>query len=171
MSYSITTIDSITFTESHARHMAAKVSADLKRMQRFYNYPSDADIASYETELIALMKAGYLGVATYGFKRNDAWIVPTLRYAAQDLQGASANDDDPGRVTAGADTSGAYFHAYMTYSSAWDKLTAAQQAAFKATLPFQRSGAPQPSVNGYFSDDKTYSAGGRALSRAVVRSY
>ena len=37
-SYTIT--ETTTFTVTHARHMAAKVSADLKRMQRFYGYPS-----------------------------------------------------------------------------------------------------------------------------------
>jgi hypothetical protein len=171
MSYSITTTDSITFTESHARHMAAKVSADLKRMQRFYSYPSDADIANYEAELIAVMKAGYLGTTTYGFWRDGAWIEPTLKYTAHDLAGTSANDDDPGRIRTGANVAGASFYSYMTYSPAWNSLTTAQQDAFKGTLPFRRGGAPEPAVNGYLSDDKTYSAGGRSLSRAVVRSY
>ena len=38
-SYSYT--ESTTFTVTHARHMAAKVATDLKRMQRFYGKPSD----------------------------------------------------------------------------------------------------------------------------------
>ena len=40
---------------------------------------------------------------TYGFKRNGQWIEPTLKYAARDLAGASAGDDDPGRVLPGKD--------------------------------------------------------------------
>ena len=67
--------------------MAAKVATDLKRMQRLYGSPSDADIASYETEVIDLLKAGYLGTVTYGFRRDNDWIEPTLRYTAHDLAG------------------------------------------------------------------------------------
>ena len=54
MSYSFTASESITFTVTHARHMAAKVSADLKRMQRFYQSPTDESIAQYEAEIVAL---------------------------------------------------------------------------------------------------------------------
>ena len=42
MSYSFAIIQSATFTVTHARHMAAKVATDLKRMQRLYDVPSDA---------------------------------------------------------------------------------------------------------------------------------
>jgi len=49
-----------TFTVTHARHMAAKVGTDLKRMQRLYGLPSDADIAKYEAEVIEFLKSGYL---------------------------------------------------------------------------------------------------------------
>ena len=171
MSYSYSVSESTTFTVTHARHMAAKVATDLKRMQRFYGAPSDASIAQYEAELIDLLKAGYLGTVTYGFRREGKWIVPTLRYTAKELAGGSANDDDPGRVPAGADVTGASFYNYLTYSDAWDKLTEAQQTAFKANLPFQRVGAPEPGINGYLVEDRTYSAGGRAMNRASVRSY
>jgi hypothetical protein len=168
-SYTIT--ESATFTVTHARHMAAKVSADLKRMQRFYGYPSDSDIANYEGEVIELLKAGYLGTLTVGFKRNDQWIEPTLRYTARDLAGMAANDDDPGRVLPGRDVSGATFYNYLTYSASWDALSASERDSFKRRMPFYRTNATQPTVNGYLVDDKTYSAGGRALGRASVRAY
>lgn len=168
-SYTIT--ETATFTVTHARHMAAKVSADLKRMQRFYGYPSDSDIASYESEVTELLKAGYLGTLTVGFKRNDQWIEPTLRYTARDLAGMAANDDDPGRVLPGRDVSGASFYNYLTYSTSWDALSASERDSFKRRMPFYRTNATQPTVNGYLVDDKTYSAGGRALGRASVRAY
>lgn len=160
-----------TFTLTHARHLAAKVATDLRRMQRLYNEPSDKWIADYETEVTELLRQGYLGTATYGFKRNGEWIEPTLRYTANDLYKGST-DDDPGRVVPGKNVVGATFYSYMTYSLAWDKLTGAQQNAIKQALPFQRTGADQPSVanGGYFAEDKNYSAGGRSLSRASVRS-
>lgn len=171
MSYSFTLTQTTTFTVTHARHMAAKVATDLKRMQRFYGWLSDSDIADYEAEIIALLKGGYLREVTYGFKRDGKWIEPTLRYTAQDLSGASGSDDDPGRIRPSANISGASFYSYLRYSVAWDGLSETEKEAFKKTLPFQRSGAPEPGVNGYLSRDRTYSAGGRALDRATVRSY
>src|SRR5690606_6748846 len=118
MPFSSSYTESSTFTITHARHMAAKVATDLKRMQRLYDYPSDRDIADYETEVIELLKAGYLGTITYGFRRDGNWIEPTLRYTAQDLAGGSANDDDPGKVRPGANVAGAAFYNYLTYSAA-----------------------------------------------------
>ena len=171
MSYSFTLSESLSFTVTYARHMAAKVATDLKRLQRLYGKPSDIDIANYETEVIAFLKEGYLGTVTYGFRRNDNWIEPTLRYTARDLAGAAANDDDPGRVRPGADISGAAFYSYLTYSPTWNMLSLNDKEAFKNQLPFQRGGAPEPGVSGYFSADRTYSAGGRALDRTSVRSF
>lgn len=171
MTSSITVTEAATFTVTHARHMAAKVATDLKRMQRMYDAPSDTAIAQYETEVVELMKAGYLGTVSYGFRRDDVWIVPTLRYTAQDLLGSAASDDDPGRIRPGADITDATFYSYLTYSASWNRLTSEQQVAFKRTLPFFRGGAPEPGVDGYFSPDLVYSAGGRALNRDSVRSW
>jgi hypothetical protein len=94
-----------------------------------------------------------------------------LRYTAHELAAGDVNDD-PGRVRPGQDVAGATFYSYLTYSSAWDRLTPAEKAQVKQALPIQRVGAALPAVhNGYFADDKTYSAGGRSLARASVRSY
>lgn len=171
MSSSYTISSTQTFTVTHARHMAAKVATDLKRMQRFYSSPSDTSIANFETEVTELLKAGYLGTVTYGFQRNSNWIEPTLRYTARDLASAATNDDDPGRVRPGADVSGASFGSYLTYSFAWTALTQTQRNSFEAALPFSRSGAPEPGVAGYLASDRTYSSGGRALDRSTVRSF
>lgn len=170
MTLSYTVSQTATFTITHARHMAAKVATDLKRMQRFYGAPRDSEIAGYEEELALFLRHGYLGTVMYGFRRNGAWIEPSLRYAARDLAGGSANDDDPGRVRPGANIIGAGFYSYLTYSSSWDRLSEGERNAFKGLLPFQRSGAPEPSISGYLHTDRTYSAGGRALDRASVRA-
>jgi hypothetical protein len=171
MSSSFTITDTITFTLTHAKHMAAKVATDLKRLQRLYGSPSDPAIAYCEAEVIELLKAGYLGTLTVGFRRDDHWIEPTVRYTARDLAGGVADDDDPGRIKPGANIDGASFYNYLTYSSAWYGLTAAEQDAFKKAMPFYRTGTPEPSVDGYLAADRTYSAGGRALDRASVRSW
>jgi hypothetical protein len=171
MTSSFTVTETTSFTVTHARHMAAKVATDLKRMQRFYGRPSDRAIADYEIEVTNLVKAGFLDTVTYGFKRDGKWIQPTLKYTARDLAGSTANDDDPGRVLPGADTEGATFYSYLTYSPAWNRLTESAKAAFLKTLPFMRGGAPEPEVNGYFINDLVYSSGGRALNRASIRSH
>jgi hypothetical protein len=171
MTDSFTISLSESFTVTHARHMAAKVATDLKRMQRLYGDPIDERIARYEAEIIEFLKAGYLGTVWYGYRRNGTWIVPTLRYTARDLSGTAAEDDDPGRVRPGADISNAKFYTYLTYGSAWNNATTIEREAFRRRLPFQRGDAPEPGVNGYMIDDRTYSAGGRALSRASLRSF
>lgn len=171
MTSSYTLSESQTFTVTHARHMAAKVATDLKRMQRLYGKPSDAAIADYEAEIIQLLKQGLLGTVSYGFRKDGDWIEPMVRYTARDLAGGSANDDDPGRIRPGKDISGAGFCSYLTYSAAWHEMTAAQRAAVKSELPIDRDDASEPGVNGYMVSDRTYSSGGRALDRSSVRGY
>jgi hypothetical protein len=169
MTDSFTLTESQTFTITHARHMAAKVATDLKRMQRLYGSPSDTHIAELESEITEFLKEGYLGTVTYGYRRDANWIEPALRYTARELAGSAANDDDPGRVRPGANVTGAAFHSYMSYSVAWTVLPDTDKDAFRKRLPFTRTGAPEPGVNGYLSEDRTYSSGGRALNRASVR--
>lgn len=170
MSSSYTVSESKTFTVAHARNMAAKVAADLKRIQRFYGSPSDAHIANYEAEVVELLKAGYLSEVTYGYRRDNQWVEPMLRYTAKDLANDDGNGDDPGKIRPGANINGASFYSFLTYSSAYLALTSAQQEAFSKNLPLQRGHAEQPGVNGYLVTDRTYSAGGKALDRASLRS-
>lgn len=166
-SYSVT--DTESFTHTDAVHIAAKVAADLKRMQRFYGKPSDDWIQKFKAEAVELLQHGYLGTVTYGFLRGGRWIEPTLSYTARDLLGDAANDHDPGRIRPGAPTGGALFNSYLFYSSAWDILTPKQRAGFKRRLPFTRTAAPEPGSNGYWSGDLTYSAGNRAIDRSILR--
>ncbi|HET6763931.1 MAG TPA: hypothetical protein VFH27_09665, partial [Longimicrobiaceae bacterium] len=97
MSGSYTETGSVSFTLTHAKHLAAKVATDLKRIQRFYGTPSDEWIASFEAEVTQFLREGFLKEVTYGFKRNGQWIEPTLRYTARTLADG-VTDDDPGRI-------------------------------------------------------------------------
>lgn len=171
MSTSFAFTESQSFTITHARHLAAKVATDLKRIQRLYGRPSDASVADYEEEVIVLLRHGYLKSVSYGFKRDGRWIEPSLHYTAQQL--TAANDDDPGRVRPGASIAGASFYSYLTYADAWfSELSAADRDNFeKNKLPFIRSGSDAPGIDGYLVHDLTYSSGGRALERATVRSF
>lgn len=168
MSYSFTTTESSTFTITHAKHIAAKVATDLKRMQRFYGYPSDDSIDEYESEITLMLKHGYLETVAYGFKKNGNWIEPTLKYEASDF--SSGTNDDPGRIRPNKDVTGASFYSYLTYSAKWTMLNEIEKENFKETLPFQRGGANEPGIDGYLDYDRTYASGGRALSRATIRS-
>lgn len=166
-SYSQTT----TFTVTHAKYLASKVAADLKRIQRLYGSPNDSVIASYEEELVEYLKKGYLSEVTYGFQLNDKWIEPTVRYTAQDLSGMSYGDDDPGKIRPGANIAGATFTSYLITNSAYGNLSSAERANFESILPVKRNGAPAPGINGYLNSDKSYSSGGVALNRSSVKNY
>ena len=170
MSTTYTQTSTQTFTRAHAKRISYRVATDLKRMQRLYGAPTDQEIEDYDGELIELLTAGYLGSVAYGFRRNNKWIEPTLRYTAFELAD-SGFGDDPGRVPAKADISGATFYSYLTYSSAWDALSPSARAAFNETLPIKRVGAPEPGVDGYVQQDLAYSAGGRGVQREIVRSW
>ena len=169
MSYSFAVTESETFTVSHARHIACKVSTDLLRLQRLYGEPSDEIIDAFEAELIEFLKHDYLHTVTYGFKRNGAWVV-AVRYRA--VSGDLIADDDPGRVHPGVDITGARFSSYLVYNWRWSQLSQLEQDAFEATLPFKRTDAPEPGVEGgYWEEDRSYSAGGRGLSRSTLRRW
>ena len=171
MTNSLTVSYSRTFTVTHARHLAAKVATDLKRMQRFYGRPSDRRINDYEAEVIELLKAGYLATVKYGFQRSGCWVPPTLLYTAHDLAAGAATDQDPGRVSPGADVRGAHFYSYLTYSQAWWQASPSEREAVEKRLPFRRESADEPGLNGQFVADRYYSSGGRALNRSSLRSW
>lgn len=171
MSHSYTNTESQTFTVTHAKHLASKVATDLKRIQRFYNSPSDLWIEQYEKELIEFLRKGYLKVVTYGFQKEGKWIEPTLQYTAKDLAGLASADDDPGRILPGLSVEGAHFTSYLIKNDTYWNSTEAEKNTFSNALPFQRSGADEPGINGYLSSDKTYSSGGKALERSIVKKY
>lgn len=169
MSYSHTVTETKTFTVTHAKHIAAKVATDLKRMQRFYGQPSDTKIEEFEAEIVEFLKHGYLDKVTYGFKKHENWIEPSLVYTAKEL--SDSNSDDPGKIRPGKDISGANFYSFLEYSATWFSLPVSEKQSFEQTLPFSRSTADTPGISGYLEDDRTYSSGGKSLSRASVRSY
>lgn len=160
-----------TFTLTHAKYLASKIATDLKRMQRFYEKPYDNDIVAYEDEIIELLKNGYLESITYGFKRDGKYIEPTLKYIAQELAVLYQIDDDPGKIRPGIDIEGASFYSYLTYSSKWHQLSQTEREKFNNNLSIKRTYDQEPEIEGYLSQDLTYSSGGRSLSRSIVKSY
>ncbi len=171
MSGSYTYSETQTFTVTHAKHIASKVAADLKRIQRLYNgKPTDAQIADYQEELIEMLPKGYIETVTYGFIRNDNWVL-ALKYHATD-SGDMVADDDPGKIRPGIDISGASFYSYLSYSSTWFNLMDIERDVVRRRLSIKRTTAETPSVeNGYWEDDHVYSSGGRSLKRATIKRY
>lgn len=171
MSYSSTqtVTKTSTFTSTHASYIAAKVATDLKRMQRFYGKPYDEAIYNFEAEVILLLKHGYLKKVFYGFKRNGLWIEPTLIYTSSELSAAA--NDDPGKIRPGQDITNAVFYSFLEYSDTWFNLSDKERESFEKNLPIQRGVGSIPGINGYLDNDRTYSSGGRALSRSSVRSF
>ena len=55
----------------------------------------------FRIEVIELLKNEYLDTVTFGFKRDDKWIEPTLQYTAKDLARFNFEGDDPGRIKQG----------------------------------------------------------------------
>lgn len=169
MSYSSSYNQSFTIT--HAKYLASKVAADLKRIQRFYHGgPSEERIQNYEQEVTELLNKGYLRKVTYGFKRDGKWIEPTLIYTAQDLAQISSDDDDPGRIRPSADISDAAFSSFLIYSDLWHQLSPEQKTKFEEQLPFKRGSSLEPGIDGYLEKDSTYTSGGKNLNRSSVKS-
>ena len=162
-----------THTFTHARHIASKVAADLKRLQRLYgvNRPSDKEIDEYQTEAFMLLNAGYLGEVTYGFKRNDNWVA-ALKYHAVGNQ-VMGGGDDPGGIRATENIAGAHFTSFLAYSTAWGYLSQGQKDAFEATLPFRRGFGPEPGIEsgGHWVSGRNYVSGTLGVQRSTIQRY
>lgn len=159
-----------TFTLTHAKYLASKVATDLKRFQRLYGgVPSDQIIADYEGELTELLKHDGVDAATYGFKRNGVWTQAVVKYVTSS-GGVLLVDDDPGKIRANLDVSGASFTSYLTYSQKWWSIPEPERAYIKARLPVQRTTGDEPGLEtGHWQNDLNYGAGGRALARSTVK--
>ena len=167
MSESYTYTETETFTLTHAKYIAAKVSTDLLRFTRFYRNPTIEEINNYEVELVALLKAGYLDKIIYGFHRNGKWVEALMYHAQSD--GSLIGDDDPGKIRPGTDLPEESFTSQLWRNSRWDNLSQAEKEAFYANLPIKRITASEmPVENGYWSLGLNDSAGGRGISRSTI---
>jgi hypothetical protein len=154
-----------TFTKTDAQKLAAKVGADLKQLQLFYGKPADAHIASYIEELVLFLTAGYLRSMDYAFARNGVYVVG-VSYEVNTVSGTLV-DNNPGRIPAGKDITGATFSTYRRPSSTYLALSSEQREAFDNIVPVKRHDAPDPLSDQVGAQDKTYSAGGQQLKRTT----
>lgn len=158
------TTGTYTQTRTHARYVAAKIAADLKRLQRLagQGVPSDSAISNFEKEATQLLYDGYLGTVTYGFLRGGEWIA-ALQYSA--TSSGDISDQDPGGIGINEDVTGAVFSSFLTYSDKWWELSNEERRRYEESkLPFVRSIGGEPA--GRWSDfDNSYKSGDIAVDR------
>ena len=157
-----------TFTRTHAKHLAAKVIADLYQCSVLYDHPDESDIEDYEEELIELLAGEYVAQYEFGFKKDGKRVL-TFRYSVG-ADGGLHGDSDAGDVYAKAETSGATYFNYLTHSEKWARLSSERQAAIESALPIQRTPMSAPEDgDGYWQTDHGYAAGGVRVARETFR--
>lgn len=160
-----------TFNVTHARKLAAKVVADMHQCNRLYGKgPAAAAIAEYEAELVAMLKGGYLSSYEFGFKTSDDKRVLAWKYtvnASGDLEGGRS-----GGLTANVDVSTASMFNFMSTNAAWWALSTDGQAKVDAEHSIRRNeGEPPADGSGYWTDSRSYTAGGVGITRKEFRPY
>jgi hypothetical protein len=171
MTATLTRSASGSFTLTEARYVGAKVGADLRMLHNLYGKPALADIDGYVEEIALLLRDGYLGTVDFGFRQSseNAWKL-RLRYTA--TTGGQLIDNRPGSFPTSAAVAGLPFYSYLTYSWKYLNLAASEQEKVKETLPFQRTGAAEPTASsGTFTSGHGYSRNGTGVSRDVYTAY
>lgn len=159
------------FTLTDARHVGAKVGADLRMLHNLYGKPALADIDPYVEEIALLLRDGYLGTVDFGFRQlsGNAWKL-RLRYTA--TLGGHLADDRPGRLPTSAAVAGLPFYSYLTYSSKFHALSAGEQEKVIKALPVTRTGADEPTAySGSLSSGQSYSRNGAGVTRSIYMAW
>lgn len=165
---------STTFTRSHAKHISARIAADLARMTAFYPTGlTDQRIIDFQNEAIEYLCAGYLETVTYGFKKEtedwygdkqEEWVL-ALKYVVRDgdLEGGSST---PGGIKPGIDIAGTSFCSFLIQNSKYFDLGQASREKFKQSLPIVRTAGEEP--NASWRKDRAYGQGGRYVDRLTT---
>lgn len=165
-SYSYTTAE--TFTLTHARRLAAKVTADMHQCQRFYGHLTDTKIENYQQELTILLHGGYVQSYEFGFQTRDERRVVSWFYTVSssgNLEGGRS-----GGLFPSADIADAAMFNFLSYSSKWFALSNVERDKIKASYPVQRvEGSPPQDGNGYWDSSRHYTSGGVAVTRKEFR--
>lgn len=170
MSFTMTRTVSESFTLTHAKHLASKVTTDMWRCRQYYGHPSESQINNYGTELALLLRDGYVSSYEFGFQTENQRII-SWRYIAQDSE-LSAADDRPGGIVSGVDVSKASFFNQMSYSLKWFILGEEEKKKIQETLPVQRVTKDGPKDGlGYWQNDRQYSSNGVSLPRSTFRPF
>ena len=144
----------------------------IQRPPRSADFPNATlfrSVPNYETELVERLVKGYISRYEFGFKRDCKRVV-SWQYEVKDGDLVGGSDDRSGSVYARAEVASALYYNHTISSTKWLLLTASEQAAFEATLPFTRVDASLPDDGpGSWTADKTYTRGGVAIARRTFR--
>lgn len=165
-SYSVTE----TFSETHARRLAAKVGADMHQCQQSYGYPTDGAIDDFMEELRILLLGGYLSTYEFGYKTNDNRRVVSWLYTVTPAGGLEGGRS--GGLFLTADVSNAKSFNNISYSPAWSLLSSLEQAKVEESHPVDRTtGDPPLDGDGYWEESRVYVSGGAALTKKEFRPW
>ena len=159
-----------TATITDARHVGAKIGADLRLLNILYGRPSLSDIDDYAEEVAVLLAGGCLKTVDYGFKDHstNTWKL-RLRYTA--TAGGHLADSRPGSLPTALSVASYQFCSYLTWSTKYHLLTAAERAKIDAAVPVTRTGADEPATGaGSTSSGTGYARNGVGVARDVFQS-
>lgn len=158
-----------TFNVTHARKLAAKVVADMHQCNLLYKRgPVDPAITEYEQELVAMLAGGYIASYEFGFQDSTGKRVLSWKYTvgpSGDLEGGRS-----GGLYAQANLIGASLFNFMTTNTKWTGLPATEKSKVDSQHSVSRvEGNPPSDGSGYWSNTRSYAAGGVAVSRQEFR--
>jgi len=159
------------FTITEARYVGAKIGTDLRLLNSLYGEPELSWIDKYTEEVALLLRDGYLGAVSYGFRNSSSneWKL-RLRYTA--TAGGQLIDSRPGALPTAATIVGSTFYSYLTYSAAFVNLAGADQANVKAALPISRTTADEPVTrSGNITSGNGYARNGLGVTRDVFAAF
>jgi hypothetical protein len=156
--------NSESFTVTHARKLAAKVTADMYNCYQHYGSPPPGDIDRFNQELVVMLSNKYVSVYEFGFQTAEEKRVVSWRYTVTvtgDLEGGKS-----GGLLATADISNAAWFNQRTCNSNWTALTPAEQETINALHEISRVTKSGPTDgNGHWTITRTYGAGGVSIVR------
>jgi hypothetical protein len=169
MSHTGTTTASFTITE--ARYVGAKIGADLRLLNGLYGAPTASSIDQFTEEAALLLRDSYLGTVSYGFRdpSTNTWTF-RLRYTA--TAGGQLIDSRPGALPPAIVIANCIFFSYLTYSSKFHDLPAADRERVEASLPVRRGiGDDLAARSGTTTLGNTYSRNGVGVDRDVFTAF
>jgi len=168
---STTSTRTAAFTITEARYVGAKIGTDLRLLHNLYGAPALARIDEFTEEAALLLRDGYLGTVSYGFRdpTTNEWKL-RLRYTA--TAGGELIDSRPGSLPAAVTIAGCTFYSYLSYSSKFLELSPSDRAAVEATLPFPRSYGEEPATrSGNIASGNGYARNGVGVTRDVFTAF
>ncbi len=153
------------------RHVLWRIQSDLRVLRAYHGVITPEREAAISNDLVAFVYRNFIEQIEFLFvDRTLGKAAYRVRYVFT-REWAGSQDDASGGIQY-QNLVNAEFSVVVTYSTNWLALSAAEQAAFKATL--QCVWGPADTVSdgaGYWTSDRTYGSGGLGAARSVFRAY